>query len=96
MNHMHYWQGGRVAKLRGEPWPKAEHLDDTFAKIEPGRWEKLRAAFLADLDSIKQMAEREEEYGYVGRSLHNAYHLGEIVVLRRILGIWPPEGGYDF
>jgi hypothetical protein len=26
------------------------------------------------------------------------YHLGEIVALRRILGIWPPEGGepYDF
>jgi hypothetical protein len=66
--------------------------------IAPGSWDELRKAFLADLKAIRQMAEREEDYGYVSRSLHNAYHFGEIVLLRRILGLWPPEGGepYDF
>ena len=24
---------------------------------------------------------------------HNAYHLGQIVVLRQVLGIWPPPAG---
>lgn len=24
---------------------------------------------------------------------HNAYHLGQIVMMRRILGVWPPPGG---
>jgi uncharacterized damage-inducible protein DinB len=28
-------------------------------------------------------------------AVHNAYHLGRIVVLRQILGIWPPPGGGD-
>ena len=30
-----------------------------------------------------------------GLALHNAYHLGQIVQLRRILGAWPPPGGGD-
>jgi hypothetical protein len=26
-------------------------------------------------------------------ALHNAHHLGQIVLLRRMIGAWPPEGG---
>ena len=26
-------------------------------------------------------------------AVHNAYHLGQIILLRRMLGAWPPEGG---
>lgn len=33
--------------------------------------------------------------GLHGLSLHNAYHLGQIVQLRRMLGAWPPPGGGD-
>ena len=27
--------------------------------------------------------------------VHNSYHLGQIAVIRRALGAWPPEGGGD-
>jgi len=27
--------------------------------------------------------------------VHNSYHLGQIVMLRRCLGAWPPRGGSD-
>src|SRR6266849_10593493 len=27
--------------------------------------------------------------------VHNSYHLGQIALLRRILGVWPPPGGGD-
>ena len=30
-----------------------------------------------------------------GVALHNAYHLGQVVQLRRMLGAWPPPGGGD-
>jgi uncharacterized damage-inducible protein DinB len=30
-----------------------------------------------------------------GLALHNAYHLGQVVQLRRMLGAWPPPGGGD-
>jgi len=26
---------------------------------------------------------------------HNAYHLGEMVLVRRLLGAWPQEGGFQ-
>jgi uncharacterized damage-inducible protein DinB len=28
-------------------------------------------------------------------AVHNSYHLGQIVLLRRGLGVWPPPGGGD-
>jgi len=33
--------------------------------------------------------------GLNGLALHNAYHLGQVVALRRMLGAWPPPGGGD-
>lgn len=27
--------------------------------------------------------------------VHNSYHIGQVAMLRRALGIWPPEGGTD-
>lgn len=37
-------------------------------------------------------------YGVIrGMASHQSYHLGEIVLLRRILGLWPPpSGGYSW
>ncbi len=26
---------------------------------------------------------------------HTSYHVGQIVVIRRVLGVWPPRGGGD-
>lgn len=93
--HMNYWQGRRFAKIRGEEWPEAEHLADTFAAPAPGAWNDLVKQFLGDLEMIKTMADDRAEYGYVDRALHNGYHLGQIVLLRQILGFWPPAAGDD-
>ena len=27
--------------------------------------------------------------------VHNSYHIGQVVVLRRALGVWPPQSGSD-
>jgi hypothetical protein len=31
----------------------------------------------------------------VNIAVHNGYHLGRVVQLRQMLGIWPPPGGGD-
>jgi hypothetical protein len=33
--------------------------------------------------------------GLLGIALHNAYHAGQIVQLRKMVGSWPPPGGGD-
>jgi len=25
--------------------------------------------------------------------MHNSHHLGQIITMRRLLGLWPPPGG---
>jgi DinB superfamily len=92
------------------PFVRPVHLDDTFAPIPPGSWPTLVAAFLAGLEACKRLAEAQPDavsparddttanYDLAGTALHNAYHLGQIVLLRRMLGLWPPAGGepYDY
>jgi hypothetical protein len=105
VSHMHFYQGSQLVAIRGEAWPKPEHLDDTFSVPPAGAWPALVAAFLAGLEEVARLAEergaetspqRQDTsvaYDLVESALHNAYHLGQIVLLRRILGLWPPAGG---
>jgi hypothetical protein len=103
--HMQWAQSSQLAHQRGEAVPGPAHLDDTFAPPAPGAWPGLVAAFLAEIEECRQMAreratatspDRDDtsvSYDLAEQALHNAYHLGQIVLLRRIQGLWPPAGG---
>jgi hypothetical protein len=105
VSHMHFYQGSQLAGVRGGEWPKPEHLDDTFAAPPAGSWPALVADFLAGIEEIARLAEEKGEatspqrddtsvaYDLAESALHNAYHCGQIVLLRRIQGLWPPAGG---
>jgi hypothetical protein len=105
VSHMQFYQGAQAAGVRGEAWPKPEHLDDTFAVPAPGAWPALVASFLAGIEELAKLAEERAEvtspqrddtsvgYDLAESALHNAYHCGQIVLLRRIQGFWPPAGG---
>lgn len=72
-----------------------------------GAWDRSLAAFREDLESLKSLAgdpavdlfavvpTGEEGQTYLRALLlvadHNAYHVGQVVVVRRLLGIWPPD-----
>ncbi|MCC7479045.1 DinB family protein [bacterium] len=78
-----------------------------FPAVQPEQWEALRQSFLDSLEQLCQLLEQQGdaelpagEVFYKGRSsgflmamqaLHNTYHLGQIVLLRRMLGAWPEE-----
>ena len=72
-------------------------------EAEPKRWVETLLAFLVDLDAVIALVEDEEAdlfaeldhapgYTLLREALlvadHNAYHLGQIVALRRALGLW--------
>ncbi len=88
------------ADYEAKDWP-ADYWPD--APAAPGAWDRERAAFLRDLDALVRLAETADltaelahAPGYtVLRQLlvaadHNAHHLGQIVDVRRALGLWPP------
>jgi uncharacterized damage-inducible protein DinB len=90
------------ASYQEKAWPDAYWPG---ADARPGEFETARRAFLDDLDRLVRLAEDEGTDlfaelpwapGYTPlRELllaadHNAHHLGQVVALRRRLGLWPP------
>ena len=82
-------------------WPEGE------APPDPGAWDRSVAAFRADLQAMKDLVADPgtELFAPIphgqGQTVlreallvadHNAYHLGQLVLLRRLLGAWPEEG----
>src|SRR5260370_5381871 len=88
----------------GSPdWP-AGYLPPTEAPRSAASWDKGVGQFRADLRAMQELVERSktdlfaaipggERHIILREALlladHNAYHLGQLVDLRRVLGVWP-------
>ncbi len=83
-------------------WPK-EYWPGTAEPPSPQSWDETLHAIKADAESFAALLTKPEADMYTpfpwgeGQTLlrealliadHNSYHLGELVVLRRVLGIW--------
>jgi hypothetical protein len=81
-------------------WPESSEPPNDAA------WDRSVAAFLADLAAMERLvadpaADLFKPFAHgKGQTLlreallaadHNAYHVGQIVALRRLLGDWPPK-----
>ncbi len=79
-------------------WPDSDAQPDDLA------WDKSLSQFRDDLEAMRQLvrAESTDLFGKIphgdGQTIlreallvadHNAYHLGELVIVRRALGAWP-------
>ena len=78
-------------------WPEGD------APPEPGAWDRSVAAFRADLQTLKDLVAdpKTDLFARIahgqGQTIlreallvadHNAYHLGQLVTVRRLLGAW--------
>jgi uncharacterized damage-inducible protein DinB len=95
----------RNADYEQPPWPDAFWPDDP-APPDAAAWDDSVAAVLADRDAMCTLVQDPERdlyaqipHGdgqtYLREALlvadHAAYHVGQIVAVRRALGAWPPE-----
>lgn len=84
-------------------WPD-EYWPETAAPPTPDAWDESLAAFARDRDALKGLVAEPGRDLFAaiphgaGQTLlrevllvadHTAYHVGELVVVRRLLGIWP-------
>ncbi|MFC4453388.1 DinB family protein [Deinococcus sonorensis] len=104
--HLRFWQQYTLALGRGEPAAPPAQAADGWPSVDPDGWDALRASFLDGLEDVKRLAREADLTRLVrGRdtlgheltlhALHNAVHLGQVILLRRMLGAWPPPGGGD-
>ena len=88
------------------PWPEG-YWPAGDAPSDDGAWDRSVAAFRADLRAVQELAADPATdlftplpHGEGQTPLrevllvadHNAYHLGQLVVVRRLLGAWDEKG----
>ena len=81
-------------------WPD-DYWPASPEPLAPGAWDESIAAFRADRESLQHLADEADLFAtiphgsgqtYLRELLlvadHNAYHVGQLVAVRRLLGIW--------
>ena len=53
----------------------------------------LSGALLPEDANVASMARESRGSSLVRAALHNSHHLGQVITLRRLMGLWPPPGG---
>ena len=99
--HLVFWNSQQLAKFKGEPEPKfSGDNNETFDKFDSKKWadtvkqldtvmtEWEKAVESADDAKIKEWASTIAHIG-----VHNAYHIGQMVYVRKEQGSWDPEKG---
>lgn len=110
-NHIVYWNGYAAAAVRGENPTAPEHAVDGWpgpeAPASAADWDAFVGAYKASLaalaaeigraDLSTMMPSGRRSRADVLRAMgnHVSYHVGQIALLRRMLGAWPPPGGGD-
>jgi hypothetical protein len=100
LGHMLCWQEWFMGFARRAE-PQDPSAEQNFPAVTPQQWPGLVQRFMDTLAEVEALAtpencarefvkERSLGYALASQASHNAYHLGQIVLLRRILGLWPP------
>jgi uncharacterized damage-inducible protein DinB len=100
-NHLIFWNRQALAKFKGEtPAKFSGNNDETFNSFDTKKWNDTvqqldevmtdweKAVEAADDKKIQAAA---STIAHVGA--HNAYHIGQIIYIRRLQGSWDPEKG---
>lgn len=103
--HVQFWQVFLLDAVRGQGRAMPPHAAQGWPA--PGPWDALRADFLRDADALRALARDPaamsvpDDRGhplavnFTNFAGHGVYHLGQVVLIRQALGLWPPPGGGD-
>ena len=106
--HMVFWQKRLLKAWKtGKSSGSVESAAQGWPKVKKSDWPRLKEVYLAGLEESQKVARNPELLNRVQGSNytvgfrllshlgHDAYHLGQIVLIRRMIGVWPPPGGGD-
>jgi uncharacterized damage-inducible protein DinB len=99
--HLLFWNKRSLEKFKGEPSAKfSGDNEETFNKFDAKSWaatvEQLNSV-MSDWGKAVESADEEKlkssasEIAHIGT--HNAYHIGQIVYIRRLQGNWDSDKG---
>ena len=99
--HLWFWDSRALADFKGEKNPAfSGNNEETFDNFTAAQWDELVKKLdqvMADWENAvqaaddKQLAEKASLVAHVGT--HNAYHIGQMIFVRRLQGSWNPAKG---
>jgi hypothetical protein len=99
--HLLFWNARNLAKFKGEKLDRfSGDNDETFVKFDAKQWSdtaKQLDQVMTDLEKLVETAEDQKLAEWAPTianiSTHNAYHVGQIVYVRKLQGSWNPAKG---
>jgi len=99
--HIWYWDNRALQQFRGEkPAPFDGNNNETFTDFNAAQWSDLQKKLdqvLTDWEKAVEgaddatLAKNASLIAHVGA--HNAYHIGQILYVRKLEGVWDPNKG---
>jgi uncharacterized damage-inducible protein DinB len=99
--HLWFWNTRELADFKGEKAPAFDgNNDETFDNFTAAQWDDLVKKLnqvLTDWDTAvaaaddQTLARNASLVAHVGA--HNAYHIGQILYVRKLQGAWDPAKG---
>src|ERR1700761_4712863 len=100
-NHLVFWDRESLAKFKGQTPEKFDgNNDETFNNFDAKSWDRTVKELDEVLTEGEKAGEAAEEpkialwastIAHIGT--HNAYHIGQMVYVRKLQGAWDPEKG---
>jgi len=100
-NHLLFWNKRELLKFKGEPEEKfSGNNDETFNNFDSKKWTdtvKQLDQVMMELEKLVETVDDNKlqalasEIAHIGT--HNAYHVGQIIFVRKLQGSWNPEKG---
>lgn len=100
--HALVWMDTWLLRIKGETPPEVTDAMD-FPVVECVDWPEIRAKFVTETEVAEALASSEDLARVVGQrtvgeyllkiAIHNAYHLGQIALLRQVGGLGMPVYG---
>ena len=99
--HLVFWNRQNLARLRGEnPEKFSGNNDETFDKFDSKSWNETVQQLDQVMTEVEKWVEtvdeaklKESAQTLTHISTHNAYHIGQIIYVRKEQGSWDPANG---
>lgn len=105
--HTTYWQNWVLQWLDGKDPAVPRHAAGSWPSnpgpASPDEWKRAVRNFRGSLDKLEGRSGEGDLLGTIGKTSrlrmfhtiasHTSYHIGQVVILRQLLGKWPPPSG---
>ena len=100
-NHLIFWDERNLAKFKGEqPAKYSGNNDETFNNFDTKNWPetvKRLDEVMTEWEKAVETADDKKLDAWastIGKiATHNAYHIGQMIYVRKLQGSWNPEKG---